>query len=247
MKADIVAKLEQLNLSPNEARVYGALAEIGQTSAGEIISRTVLHRSVVYTALERLIERKLVFKLEKKKIAHFQITDPQKIVEHARTQVEVATELAQSLKTMVNTKLPEITVYEGVESYREFWFSKYRALPKGSVDYVAGSVAGKWIDIFGITMANKLTKLRIERKLTWHMVLFDKNHFDIEMQKRYPALHTYRLIERKNLQLGNFNIFPDSVLLHSTTEPMLIEIKNPTLHAVFQNIFDILWETGKEA
>jgi hypothetical protein len=36
-----------------------------------------------------------------------------------------------------------------------------------------------------------------------------------------------------------------SVVLHSVTEPMLIEIKNPTLVKVFQNIFDILWSVGK--
>lgn len=246
MKADIVAKLEQLNLSPNEARVYAALAEIGQTSAGEIIARAALHRSVVYTALERLIDRKLVFKLDKKKIAHFQITDPYKIIEHARSQLTIATELAGALKTMVDTKLPEITVYEGIESYREFWFSKYRALPKGSVNYVAGSIGDKWVELFGSTMANKLTKLRLQKQIKWQMILFDANKYDVALARKFPKLHEYRSINRPNPEIGNFNIFPDSVLLHSATEPLLVEIKNPTLHTVFQNIFDILWETEKK-
>lgn len=246
MKQEIVAKLEQLNLSPNEAQVYTALAEIGQTSAGEIITRTGLHRSIVYVALDRLVDRKLVFKLDKKKIAHFQLTDPYKMIENAQNQVAVATELVESLKKMVDAKLPEITVYEGIESYKEFWFRKYRTLPKGSVDYVAGSIGDKWIEIFGPTMANKLTKLRIERRIRWDMIVFDKLSYDLECLKKYPSLHNYRFIGRKNAQLGNFNIFPDSVVLHSATEPMIIEVKNETLVKVFKNIFEILWENGEK-
>ena len=36
-----------------------------------------------------------------------------------------------------------------------------------------------------------------------------------------------------------------TTLLHSATEPMIIEVKNKTLVKVFQNNFDILWNIGK--
>jgi len=56
-----------------------------------------------------------------------------------------------------------------------------------------------------------------------------------------------RLIDRQVSKEGNFNIFEDeSVVLHSATEPMTIEVKNQSLVRVFKNLFEILWESGKE-
>ena len=121
MNEQIIGQLQQLNLSLNEAKVYTALLEIGQTSAGEIIKKTGLHRSVVYETLDKLISRKLVFKLQKNNIAFFQPTDPQRILENVKLQEEIALELVPKLKTLLDRKLPEITVYEGTESYKRFW------------------------------------------------------------------------------------------------------------------------------
>jgi len=70
---------------------------------------------------------------------------------------------------------------------------------------------------------------------------------DIKELKENPEINDFRLIERNVPKDGNFNVFGnESVILHSATEPMIIEVKNATLVKVFQNIFDILWSIGKK-
>lgn len=136
-------------MSLNEAKVYSALLGIGQTSAGEIIKTTLLHRSVVYEILEKLITRKLVIKIEKQKIAFYQVTDPSRILQNIKAQEDTALELLPKLKNLAGAKLPEIVIYEGLESYRRFWLDAVSNMPTGSTDFVSGSIGKKWFDFMG--------------------------------------------------------------------------------------------------
>ncbi len=246
MNSQIISQLQSLNLSQNEAKVYEALIQIGQTSAGEIIKRTQLHRSVVYETLDKLINKKLVFKIEKQNIAHFQPTDPQGILQNIKTQEEIALDLIPKLKDMIDTKLPEITVYEGVEAYRRFWIDSAKRLPEGATDYGAGSTGERWWDYMGKDVETYF-KICVKKEIKWKMIIFAKTPSDISLLEKYPKLMEERIIEKGVASEGNFNILgEESVVLHSATEPLVIEIKNPTLVRVFKNIFDILWSAGEK-
>ena len=247
MNAHLFNQLQELNFSPNESGVYLALLEIGQTSAGDIIKKTQLHRSVVYETLDRLIEKKLVLKLTKQNIAYFQVNDPERIMDHIRVQEEVALDLIPNLKTFMDKSLPEITVYEGIKSYQRFWLDSIMRMPIGSTDYVAGSIGGPWVDFLG-PISERYFKIAQKRNIGWKMIVFDIDDYNQTFLSKYPQFHwECRLINKHVSKEGNFNIFGDeSVILHSATEPMVIEIKNNSLVKVFKNIFDILWGSGED-
>lgn len=226
--------------------MYTALLEIGQTSAGEIIKKTGLHRSVVYETLDKLIARKLVFKLEKQKIAFYQATDPSRLLQNIKSQEEIAMELIPKLTNFIDTKLPEITIYEGLESYRAFWLAFYARVEPGSTDYIAGSIGSYWQELLGIRTIEKILQIQVERKIKWKALMFSKDPIEMEWFQRSPELYECRLINKNGPAEGNYNITSEgTVLLHSATEPMIIEIKNPTLFRVFQNIFDTMWDIAK--
>ncbi len=249
MNEQIVSQLQQLNLSLNEAKIYEALLEIGQTSAGEIIKKTGLHRSVVYETLDKLITRKMVIKIDKQKIAYYQVTDPSRILQNIKSQEDIALDLLPKLKELADSRLPEIVIYEGLESYKRFWLDAVKSMPPGSIDYVAGSIGKKWFDFMGKDY-DRLLKLRVERGIKWKMIVFGREEVEVDLLRKYPKINEFRIIERKNAGPnleGNFNILgEESVVLHSATEPMIIEIKNPTLVKVFKNIFDLLWSIGQK-
>jgi len=246
MDSPYLSQLESLHLPTNEASVFLVLLEIGQTSAGEIIKRTGLHRSVVYESLDRLIQRKLAFKLEKNNISHFQATDPDRLLQQAKAQVDIAQQLIPNLKELAKSKSPEITVYEGITAYRRFWIENVMNMPEGSTDYVAGSITEKWQEMMGKDM-QRYIDIHIQRRIKWKMIVFEREQLEFQLRDKYPELHEYRYINRQFAKDGNFNVLgTESILLHTTVEPMIIEVKSPTLVSVFQNLFDILWEMGEE-
>ncbi|QQR78459.1 MAG: hypothetical protein IPJ68_05285 [Candidatus Moraniibacteriota bacterium] len=248
MNQQTLAQLEELHLSPNEARVYLALFETGQTSAGEIIRKTQLHRSVVYETLDKLLEKKLVAKLTRQHIAHFQALDPDRLLQNIHRQETIAQDLVRDLKVLAKTNQPEITIYEGVESYKRFWLESMERLPKGSTDYVAGSIGAPWYEVMGKKSIDQYFRTAKKRNIGWKMIVFDMDDYEQTFFNRYPDFRwECRLIDRPMAKEGNFNIFgTESVILHSATEPMIIEVKNQSLVKVFQNLFDILWENGKD-
>ncbi len=246
MKNQTLAQLEELNLSPNEAKVYLALVETGLTSAGEIIKKTRFHRSVVYETLDKLMERKLITKLTKQHIAHFQALEPDRLLQNIHRQEAIAKDLIDDLKKLATTNDSEITVYEGVESYRRFWLESMERIPKGSVDCVAGSIGSSWYDVMGPKAINEYFRIARKRNIGWKMLVFDIDKYEqATFGKNTDERWGCRLIDRPMAKEGNFNIFgTKSVILHSVTEPLIIEVKNKSLVKVFQNLFDILWENG---
>lgn len=248
MKKQTLAQLEELNLSPNEARVYLALIETGLTSAGEIIKKTRFHRSVVYETLDKLMERKLITKLTKQHIAHFQALEPDRLLQNIHRQESIAKDLIADLKTLAKTDQSEITVYEGAESYRRFWLESMERMPKGSTDYVAGSIGKEWYEVIGDKALKRYFELAQERDIRWKMIVFDRDDYEETFLANYPGFHWQtRFIDRPFSKDGNFNVFgTESVILHSATEPLIIEVRNRSLVKIFQNLFDILWENGTD-
>lgn len=243
----LLSQLAELNLTDHEARIYLALLELGQTSARDIITKTQLHRSVIYDTLIKLVERKLASKTIRNNIASFQATDPERILQNITAQAEQVKSLIPALKALYRSGGPEIIVYEGVASYRRFWIESMQRMPIGSTDYVAGSIGSVWEEHMG-SLVKQYFKIARERSIGWKMVVFDKDDYEQTFFRKYPDLiWKCRLVNENVSKEGNFNVFADeSVILHSTVEPMIIEIKSASLVKVFRNLFDVMWNAGKE-
>jgi sugar-specific transcriptional regulator TrmB len=245
MNTSLLHRLEDIGLSPNEATVYLALLEIGQTPAGGIIKKTGLHRSIVYETLDKLIERKLAFSLKKQKITHYQPLDPERITQTVERQLALVHDLVPSLRALTEKTASEIAIYEGPEAYRRYWLEALERMPIGSTDHVAGSIGVQWYELMGADL-DTYFRIALKRKISWKMIVFDLEDYEQGLTEKYPGFQfECRLIQRATLKEGNFNILgTESIVLNSVTDPLMIEVRNPSLVRIFQNIFDILWEQG---
>lgn len=245
-KEQLLAQLASLQLSKSEAKTYLALFETGLTTAGVLVKRTGLHRAVIYDSLDRLIERNLVMKLEKAKIAHFQPLSPDRLTDYARALLANAESIAPNLQKLITQHLPEITVHEGLAAYKAFWLEAQERLPVGGTQYIAGSIGDRWFELMKPDTERYLLR-RLQKKLIWKMIVYNRDEIDMGLLKKYPKLHEYRLIDRPNLvRRGNFNIIGDqSVVLHSADELLLVEVRSEAIVAVFKDLFDLLWDLGE--
>ncbi len=245
-KEDILQKLNALHFSDSEAKTYIALLQIGQTPAGKIIKRTSLHRAVVYASLDKLIDRHLVMKVERDHIAHFQALSLERLTDYTTNLQQQAKSLVKELKYISNDERPEIVVYEGLRAYQQFWLESLDRMPVGSINYVAGSIGDTWNELLG-SKSKEYVKRHLQRKIMWQMIVYDRNQIDEQLREKYPKYHNYRLIKRPMSRLGNFNLMgEETVVLHSTQGPLVIEVRSKALYDVFKDIFDLMWDFGKE-
>ncbi|MCX6778750.1 MAG: hypothetical protein NTU97_00775 [Candidatus Magasanikbacteria bacterium] len=111
-------QLEKLGLHKNEIKIYLSLFELGKVKAGQIIEHTGLHRNLVYTALETLVEKNLVSKVERAGIFVFAANSPELLQEMIEAQSVLASEVVAELKKRQEEKPRDIIIYEGEEGLK---------------------------------------------------------------------------------------------------------------------------------
>lgn len=242
----MLKELQVLGMTKNEARVYESLVKYGPCKAGIIINKTDLHRNLVYQSLERLVLQGYATKVIQKGIWQFQITDPASLVTQLKRKERVVTGIMDEIKTYQHKSAQQIVVYEGIESYREYWIRSLERIPAGTVDYAVGVLSNdEWIKLMGKSYQTYL-ELRLKKKIFWKTIHFNITPSELRMLKQLPDLTEYRLWQREENFFGDFNVVHDTVVLQAVTDPpRIIEIRDPDFVKIFQNYFDMMWEKAE--
>lgn len=81
-------ELQEIGMSKNESKIYETILELGTCGVSEISKKSEIHRRSVYDALQRLIERGVVFQIFGGKENTYSAADPQKLLEMIREKEE---------------------------------------------------------------------------------------------------------------------------------------------------------------
>jgi len=241
-------ELQVLGLGKNESAVYEAIVAQGPCRAGALITKLDIHRNLIYQSLEKLVGRGFATKVKVRGVWTFQITDPHSLLSAFRLKERVLSTIIEQIQTKRSRSEQQIVVYEGVESYRNFWISSLERVPEGTIDYILGGsidVSG-WIASMGKDYA-KYNELRKKKRIVWKTIHFNElTPIDKEALKENEELTEYRIIPRNIKQDGNVNIIHDAIILHTwENPPRITEIRDPLLVLMFKNYFDILWDIAE--
>lgn len=242
----MIQDLEFIGLHKNEAKVYEALVKFGPCKAGLLINKLDLHRNLVYQSLESLVLRGYATKFIKQNVRHFQITDPHSLLAQVKQKEAVVSELVKEIATYQHKSNQQIVVYEGLESYRNYWIQSLERVPDGTVDYCVGTPKTKdWIHLLGSAYKRYL-ELRLQKGIYWKTIHFKIEEGERRMLREHPELTEYRLWERDIDCIGNFNVVHDTVILHTISDPpRIIEIRDASMVLIFKNYFDMMWEKSE--
>jgi len=237
-------ELEKLGFSKHEAEVYLALLDLKETGAGGIIKKTGLHRNIVYETLDKLINRKLVTKVIKKKVAQFLANDPKRILDEQKNKLEIATTLVPSLINQANIK-QEIVIWEGLEGFRNFNLFEINRMKPGTTLYCLGAVGDKWYELMG-EKYRTYERMRLKKKVWFQMIEYHESPIDkkITQEGKY---YKVRVIPQNLDTPANMLIWDDYLALQTLVEPYsVVQIKNAALAKAYLNYFNLLWEQGRD-
>jgi HTH-type transcriptional regulator, sugar sensing transcriptional regulator len=124
--------LEDIGLTNAEIKIYLALLELGQATAGPVIKRTKLQNSVVHMTLAKLVEKGLVSFIIKGKIKHYQATDPSNITEFIEDKKRRFEQiLPELLLKQRSTVKQSAEVYEGFKGFKTMLYDLIKDGKKG--------------------------------------------------------------------------------------------------------------------
>ena len=134
----------QIGLSPNEAKIYETLLEEGELAVGNIALKAKIHRRNVYDAINRLIEKGLVFQIIGYSENRFRAVDPNKLMELVEEKRSKLEGIMPRLDQLYN-KEPEqeaAYIYKGIEGFKNY----LRDILSTQEDVAFIGAKGAWFD-----------------------------------------------------------------------------------------------------
>ncbi len=249
-------ELLKLGFSTNQARVYLALLEIGQTTVGPIISKTGLPRQTAYNALAELKAKDLVFSVIKSGRANWQAKEPGQLLDILRSQKQLVEKLLPQLiaKRDAAKHTAEIKVYEGVDGFVTMHRINLQNQIKNTEVNIIGAAGQKWIDLMEKgKYLNKYEELRIKKQIKHHIIAYENQRPEVNKFMEEYYLHQlpsqrkkFKFLPEEYYSPVGIQIWQDRIeLIIYSDQPLIFEIKSLEMVKSFAKYFKFLWGLAK--
>jgi HTH-type transcriptional regulator, sugar sensing transcriptional regulator len=238
--------LEDLGLSNAQIKIYLSLLELGQTTSGPIIKDTGLQNSVVYNALNQLIEKGLVSFILKGKRKHFRAEDPKSLIAFIDDKKDKVLDLVKQLSISKTEKKQDATVFVGWKGLRTAFDQVMDELPTGS-DYIA--FTGGVEDQYKEEVKQFFRELQKKRSTKHYKIRLIANKSAKEQVKSfgyYPMFGKpkYRFVP--GFAPVGVTIFKNKVLNFAFEEtPIAVITTSESIAKSYNNFFEAMWKIAK--
>jgi HTH-type transcriptional regulator, sugar sensing transcriptional regulator len=239
--------LREVGLSPNEARVYEALLQIGVASVQKISLKAKVHRRNVYDSLAKLMEKGLASEVFVKGEKNFKCTNPNRLLsllKEKETRINKALPDMQNKYGAVEHK-EEAYLYRGIEGQKNYLRDILKT--KETVYFIAAK--GMWLDP---RLKHFLPHFQRERK---RLGIKFKHIFDHDVKEKLPHLlklvgKPYKFLPKKYSGQAMVDIFGDYVVTfisgsevgHLPEEPIQFVMKSKPLADGYRKFWQFMWD-----
>ena len=232
-------KLLQLAFTSNQADVYLALLELGETKVGPIIHKTNFHRNIVYRALDDLIAKKLGSRITKRGVFYYGILNPEPLLNKIKIEEQLAKEVMDEIKSQKKPSPAEVMIFSGIKGLEEIY---EMFIEQGENIYLIGANFS-----FHSAMSQALPILqRVKDKQIEHYAV-------AQPQARAQKKEILQSVEHLRFLPNNFppsplvlwisGHFVSHVLWEQT--PVAFLIRNKKIADNYRQYFQLLWKLSK--
>jgi sugar-specific transcriptional regulator TrmB len=243
--------LENLGLSPNEAKIYESLLDIGRASVSAISKKSNIHRRNVYDAINRLLEKGLIFQIFQKGENNYEAVNPDKLSEILQEKQDQLADILPGLRNAYKKQPSEemAFIYKGVEGYKNYMRDLVRV---GKPVYFLGAKALWFTPLVSVSFLNNFKK-EMERKKVNYFTIFDHRVNDKMPEAIAKVGGEYRILPKEYSTPGVCDIFGDYVVTFNSVDVgnfskdvTIFVMKNKELAENFRVWFKFIWDNLKK-
>ena len=241
---------EQLGLSPNEAKIYEGLLEIGQASVPEISLKIGVHKRNIYDIIPKLLKRGLIYQIADSKENRYAPVAPDKLSDLIWEKESKLNAVLPALNAQFKKVATEeaVYIYKGVEGFKNYLRD---ILATGEDVYFVGAKGG-WFDQGLQIYIKKFLKQARAKGIKYHHI------FDHEVKNLAPELpealgKPYRFLPSEYSTTGAIDVFGDRIVTFSglmlrsiTDDVTLVVIVNKELADCYRTWFKFIWDHCKQ-
>lgn len=244
--------LEELGLSPNEAKIYKSLIERGESSVSDIALMAKIHRRNAYDVMQRLINKGLCFQIFSADENTYSAVDPDKLTELLAEKEERLESILPELKKKFHSRFAaeEAYIYRGWEGQKNIWRDVLRV---GEDSYFIGAKAA-WFDP-NLEPGRTAFFKEAKRKKLKFIQLFDhevKSGIP-NFPHHFPGDLMYRFLPKKYSTNSGIHIFGDYVVTYTgitigkiDEDVIIFVIHSKDLAESYRTWFWCMWEQSTE-
>jgi len=239
---------ESIGLSPNEAKIYEALVEHGESSISQIAVSAKIHRRNAYDAISRLINKGLCFEIISSKENRYNAVDPDKLVELLGEKQDLLAKSLPDLKKKFSERLApeEAYIYRGLEGQKNIWRDVLRV---GRDSYFIGAKGG-WFDERLAGGRETFLKEAAKNEIVFHQL------YDHEMKGKVPDFGPvpikYRFLPKEFATTSAIHVFGDYVVTYTgmginklNDDVVFFVIRSKNLAESYRTWFKMIWDKAE--
>lgn len=239
--------LQELGLSPNEARIYEALLELGESSVSSITTHTNIHRRNVYDAINRLVEKGFIVPVIDSKERRYVPVEPNKFLELVEEKKNKLQQALPNMQALFERKRVEegVYIYKGLEGNRNVLRDM---LNVGKTVYTIGAKKG-WSNPLSLPTSEGFIR-EAKRKNMEFYALFDSTDKKdvIENIKITKQNFKYRFLPEEYSTQTAIDIYGDRIAIF--TGQTLDTLENMTIFMMisqkladsYRQWFQFMWD-----
>src|SRR3990167_6862863 len=205
---------ESLGLSPNEGKIYETLLDIGESSISDIATKAGIHRRNVYDAIERLIDKGLVFQIFSSNENSYNAVDPDKLSELMREKEEALSAAIPELKKKFGNRVApeEAYIYRGYEGQKNVWRDILRV---GKDSFFIGAKGG-WFDPHLDSSRDAFFREANRKKIKFIQLFDHEVKKEIpNFPKHFPGKLEYRFLPKEYSTNSGIGVFGDHIVTYT--------------------------------
>jgi len=238
--------LKEVGLTDAQIKVYMSLIELGEVTSGSIIKKSGLQSSVVYNAINQLLEIGLISFVSKGKRKYFSAKPLKNLLDFIEDKKTRIAELIKKIPTK-KTDNENVEVFFGWRGIYTVFNTILEELPPNS-DYLAfaGDSSEKYPQE-AISLFKEFQKKRNYRRYKVKIIANSISRNNIKNYKYYNEFGkpNYRYVNE--LSPSEMIIFNDSIVhLSLKDRPLAILIRSKDIADSFRRFFYNMWKIAKK-
>ena len=235
-------ELQNAGLSDNEAKVYLAALELGETTVERLSQKSGVKRTTVYLAVESLNKKGLVSHYKKKRKSFYFAENPQKIKNLLEEKMTAMTRIMPQLLSITNLidKKPIVRFYQGDEGIKEV----FRDILENSTEKFYAWYSEVWQNEFDEKwMREVFTATRVKKKIWVDCIQPNNEHFRELTKTNSARLHRSKLVDPNLFKLSiTLNLYgKNKIVAVSSKEKFGLIIESQEIYESLLSLHKTMW------